>query len=97
MPTTPEHRLRAMAGVIARAWHEESFGPFTGERREEYARMIVASHILADESRQVLARWIEAGRQAGMSWADVGALLGISKQAAQQRFGTRAEADAAAR
>lgn len=26
-------------------------------------------------------------RQAGISWADIGAALGISKQAAQQRFG----------
>ena len=82
-----EQRLRDLVGAIALAWHKESFGDFRGERKEEYARMIVAAHILADESRRSLAAWIDEGRRAGMSWGDVGALLGITKQAAQQRFG----------
>jgi hypothetical protein len=48
--------------------------------------MIEAAHIVADESRLTLQRWIDAGRRAGLSWAEVGHVLGISKQAAQQRF-----------
>ena len=49
--------------------------------------MVIASHVATEESRLALHRWIEASRRAGFSWADIGALIGISKQAAQQRFG----------
>lgn len=87
MTISHEQRLRDLARALGLAWHEGSFGAFEGERREEYARMIVASQILADESRRSLGLWIDAARRAGMSWVDIGALLGISKQAAQQRFG----------
>ncbi|WP_445191099.1 hypothetical protein ACT009_10830 [Sphingomonas sp. Tas61C01] len=87
MTISHEQRLRDLARALGLAWHEGSFGSFEGERREEYARMIVASQILADESRRSLGLWIDASRRAGMSWVDIGALLGISKQAAQQRFG----------
>lgn len=87
MTISHEQRLRDLARALGLAWHEGSFGAFEGERREDYARMIVASQILADESRRSLGLWIDAARRAGMSWVDIGALLGISKQAAQQRFG----------
>lgn len=33
-----------------------------------------------------LHRWVDAGRHAGLSWSDVGEILGVSRQAAQQRF-----------
>jgi hypothetical protein len=53
--------------------------------------MILVAGVVADESRQVLHRWVEAGRRAGMSWADVGELTGTSRQGAQQRFGGAVE------
>lgn len=93
MAISHEQRLRDLARALGLAWHEGSFGAFEGERREEYARMIVASQILADESRRTLGLWIDAARRAGMSWVDIGALLGISKQAAQQRFGGQRDDD----
>lgn len=49
--------------------------------------MVEAAHVAHDESRAVLQQWVDAGRRAGMSWADIGALMGITRQAAQQRFG----------
>lgn len=37
-------------------------------------------------------KWVVAERRAaGASWSDIGKSLGISKQAAQQRFGKKAE------
>jgi hypothetical protein len=87
MTVSHEQRLRDLARALGLAWHDSAFARFEGDRKEEYARMIVAAHIIADESRQTLGDWIDAGRRAGMSWVEVGALLGISKQAAQQRFG----------
>lgn len=72
--------------AVALEWAERRSPPFTGEHKGDFAEVIEAAHIVADESRRALQRWIDAGRRAGMSWAEVGDALGISKQAAQQRF-----------
>lgn len=66
----------------------ERLAKFEGDCRDQFAACITAAHIVADESRQNLQSWIEAGRRAGMSWSEVGAALGITRQAAQQRFGS---------
>ncbi|TPG16651.1 hypothetical protein EAH87_13405 [Sphingomonas koreensis] len=87
MTPTQETALRHRAAHLALTWREDAIGPFEGRDAGDYATMIVAAHIAADESRLSLHRWIDAGRRAGMSWAEIGALIGISKQAAQQRFG----------
>jgi hypothetical protein len=81
-----EQELRTKAAAIALEWAERLSPPFTGEHKGDFAELIEAAHIVADESRLTLQRWIDAGRRAGMSWAEVGNALGISKQAAQQRF-----------
>lgn len=64
---------------------------FAGESVEEFEEMIAAANVVQDESRLALARWVQAGRRAGLSWADIGRLLDISRQAAQQRFGGEAD------
>jgi hypothetical protein len=97
MTPAQEASLRNRAGHLALAWHEDELGTFEGQSADEYATMILAAHIAADESRMSLHRWVDAGRRAGMSWAEIGALIGISKQAAHQRFGSRDEAIAAER
>ena len=58
---------------------------------------IEAASIVADEGRTGLQRWVEAGRREGLTWSDVGAVLGISKQAAQQRFRSALEPEDAPR
>lgn len=41
-----------------------------------------------DETEESLAATVRAMRKAyGWSWAEIGAALGVSRQAAQQRFG----------
>jgi hypothetical protein len=40
---------------------------------------------LADEADQLLDHFIQAAREAGCSWTQIGGVLGVSKQAAQQR------------
>src|SRR5438034_4162704 len=49
-----------------------------------------AAALVADELRsvgdEVLARFVAEARAAGCPWSEVGAVLGVSKQAAQQRF-----------
>lgn len=82
-----ENALRERAAHLALNYREETHGPFSGVALEDYAEMILAAHLVADETRLSLGRWVNAGRRAGMSWAEIGGLIGISKQAAQQRFG----------
>lgn len=86
MQSTDEQELRTKVTAVALEWAERRSPPFTGEHKGDFGEVIEAAHIVADESRLSLQRWIDAGRRAGMSWAEVGDALGISKQAAQQRF-----------
>lgn len=61
---------------------------FRGTGPAEFRDVIQAAQIVANEAASSLQRWVSAGRREGMSWTDIGDVLGISKQAAQQRFRT---------
>lgn len=39
-----------------------------------------------------LTRTVQAARAARCSWSEIGAMLGVSKQAAQRKYGTKAPA-----
>lgn len=82
-----EQRLRTRTASIVLDWAAEREPPFSGEGKAEFADAIIAAHVVADEARLTLNRWIDAARRADMSWTEIGETLGISKQAAQQRFG----------
>ena len=43
---------------------------------------------LADELDTAIAEAVNGLRKLGYSWAEIGSRLGISRQAAQQRWGT---------
>jgi hypothetical protein len=51
-----------------------------------HRRIVAASRAVAD-AEQELRTAVDAARSAGYSWVMVGASLGVSRQAAQQRFG----------
>lgn len=40
-----------------------------------------------DESRSALQQSVDDARASGMTWAQVGLVLGVSRQAAWERFG----------
>lgn len=52
------------------------------------AAVIHAAHFLR-AADQLLDYFVDQARHAGMPWAEIGAHLGVSRQAAQQRFVTR--------
>ena len=54
---------------------------------QDYLTGIALARVVADEGNLSLARWVSGTRRAGVSWKDIGETLGISRQAAQQRFG----------
>ncbi len=51
-----------------------------------FRRIIAANEHLADAEAE-LGKAVARSRAAGNSWTIIGAALGITKQAAQQRFG----------
>jgi hypothetical protein len=60
-------------------------------RLEAAVRMAAELRTIGDE---LLDHYVKAARSEGHSWTDVGGLLGISKQGAQQRFSAAAMASA---
>lgn len=86
MRITEQQQLRDKTAALVLEWAEVQQPPFTGETTEGFADAIVAAHLIADEGRIGLHRWIYAARRAGLSWSDIGDALGVTKQAAQQRF-----------
>jgi hypothetical protein len=83
-----ERNLRDRVSYLALEWHEGQGRSFTGETASQFETMVTAAHVISDEARLSLHRWVDAARRAGLSWTDIGARIGITKQAAQQRFGT---------
>lgn len=59
-----------------------------GDHLEIVRRAAAAEHA----SRELLSQAVSAARGSGHSWTAVGAELGLSRQGAQQRFGSREEA-----
>lgn len=93
MHLAEQQAIRSRTAAIMLDWAADRQPPFTGESAEGFAEAIVAANLVADEGRLGLQRWIDAARRAGLSWTEIGAALGISKQAAQQRFRALEPAD----
>jgi hypothetical protein len=53
---------------------------------DEFLRLIAASRVAAETTSQLLRESIGGARASGHSWDTIGTLLGVSRQAAQQRF-----------
>jgi len=53
-----------------------------------YLRLVAATRAAAEETSRLLRESVDGARHAGHSWDTVGRVLGVSRQAAQQRFGT---------
>ena len=58
--------------------------------RHSYLRLVAASRAGAEETSRLLRESIAGARRANHSWDAIGRVLSVSRQAAQQRFGTAA-------
>ena len=54
---------------------------------QAYLRLVVSTRVAAAQTSKLLREAIDGARAAGHSWDTIGRLLGVSRQAAQQRFG----------
>ncbi|MFH7595604.1 hypothetical protein WDV06_10950 [Streptomyces racemochromogenes] len=61
-----------------------------------YLRLLDASRVGAEEASRLLREAVQTARAAGHSWDTVGRVLGVSRQAAQQRFAGKTTAPSAA-
>jgi hypothetical protein len=82
----PDEQLRtALSQVVA------AIDPTLADRLEHdvdsYLDLIDATHQGSQEITQLLQAAVTSARLAGASWERIGQRLGISRQAAQQRFG----------
>jgi hypothetical protein len=55
-------------------------------------RLIAELSQAREELDRGIAESVKAARSAHRSWSEIGAMLGVSKQAAQRKYGTRASA-----
>lgn len=58
---------------------------------DDHLALIAASARAENEVRAILQRSVTAARAGGASWALIGTQLGMTRQAAQQRFGAAVE------
>ena len=61
-----------------------------------FLALVAAARVGAEEADRLLRVAVTGARQAGHSWEAIGRLLGVSRQAAQQRFAATADAGAPA-
>lgn len=61
-------------------------------RDARHMRRISAAAVAVDDANDELRAAVAAAREAGDTWAMIGVALGISRQAAYQRFGQSSEA-----
>ena len=85
-PEAPDDHLRvALSEALAAA------DPTLAERLEHepdsYLDLIDLTHRSSEEIAQLLQSAVTSARLAGLSWERIGNRLGMSRQAAQQRFG----------
>jgi hypothetical protein len=87
----PDHIDRNDHEAIA-AWIEsDEFDPSPDDFQDATPlRRIVAADEALEQARAHLDSEVQSAHDAGLSWTAIGAVLGISRQAARQRFGTAA-------
>ena len=89
---TPNRRRRPV--------ENDEYASFIGRVLRAYARRVATGDVdaltdmtgLATEMDKAISQAITGLRAAGYSWAEIAARLGVTRQAAQQRWGTRGAA-----
>ena len=81
----------AVRGAIAEAvLATPGGGAALDDDPDAYLRLVAAARVAADTSGRMLRDAVASARAAGHSWDTLGGVLGVTRQAAQQRFGTPA-------
>lgn len=85
-------RTRAERAAALEAWAETVDPAGLRSADTEALRHIAELAQQRDDVDAELAETVRAARAARRSWSEIGAMLGVSKQAAQRKYGTKAPA-----
>ncbi len=86
-----EQEVRDRIADLVTNWQIEQRGAIESMPVEGYLDLVQAAAIVSEEGALSLQRWVSATRRAGASWEQIGAALGVTRQAAQKRFASFAE------
>jgi hypothetical protein len=93
-PLSEEETMRIREGVAAAVLTgPDGLGKALERDPESYLRLVAATRVGVEESSRLLREAVGGARGAGHSWDALGRLLGVSRQAAQQRFGLERPAE----
>src|SRR6476619_6023568 len=76
-PVTMDIRLDDLIAAIKQA-HPDA--------RDRLTDAVIAADHLGDVADHLIGHFVDQARRSGASWTDIGRSMGVSKQAAQQRF-----------
>jgi len=62
-----------------------------GDVLAQLAEAVGMSEMISDVADQLIGHFVEAARKAGVTWAEIGKTMGVTRQAVQKRFVPRAE------
>lgn len=63
------------------------------EALDQLSDAVIAADHLGDVADHLIGHFVDQARRSGASWTDIGASMGVSKQAAQKRFVAKPDAD----
>lgn len=86
MEQNDEKLIREKTRHLVTDWAALRQPVFKGTTRD-FADAVAVAQLVLEEAGSNLRQWVSAARRAGVSWLEIGTALGISKQAAQQRYG----------
>ena len=87
MSTTRAERAKALE-----EWAERVDSSDLKEANTEALRVIAELADRRDEVEEDLTEAVRSARRANRSWSEIGAMLGVSKQAAQRKYASRVSA-----
>ncbi|MFI9332031.1 hypothetical protein ACIGZJ_31370 [Kitasatospora sp. NPDC052868] len=83
----PQEAARIREGIAAAVLGApEGLAESLEHDSDGYLRLVDASRVGAEEAGRLLREAVQGARASGHSWDAVGRVLGVSRQAAQQRF-----------
>src|SRR4051794_32597970 len=59
---------------------------YPGQPLEQLTAAVVAAEHVNEVADHLIGHFVDSARHSGASWTDIGGALGVTKQAAQQRF-----------
>ena len=63
-----------------------------GSALDNLADAVAVGEHLGEQADSLIGHFVDQARRSGASWSQIGASMGVSKQAAQQRFVPRGDA-----